>query len=191
MRFVVSLGALACLAASIGASAPDSPEPGAGPVLQSQTLSAWLTLKNRVGWSIKYPPSWVTWSCRNCPDPTAPGVYVGFGQASSHEGFVMVQPLADKPPRQSAGLWLAELKRTANLNPIESERNVTVNGLVGLRVRYRSVELDIDADVIYFIAGSKTYSISFDRENLAKRLEDLPNYAVYERMIQTFQVQRR
>ena len=163
----------------------------AEPTFQAETISSWRTLHSRTGWSIQYPSSWTTWSCHNCPDSTASGVYVTFGVLSTDDGTVMVYPLADKPEDQSVPHWLDEVKRSANLNPIFNEQPVSVNGLPGLRVRYKSTSPDIEMDVTYLVAGSKTYEISFDRGSQGKRLEDLPNYDVYRRMVETFRVVNR
>ncbi len=86
-----------------------------------QKQAAWKTLKNRGGWSIQYPSSWTPWSCKNCPDLTAPDVYVSFGQQSSKSGIVMVEPLAERPLGRSVAEWLDHTKRSANLNPIVGE----------------------------------------------------------------------
>jgi hypothetical protein len=126
----------------------------------------------------------------SCPDPTAPDVYVSFGQPSTKDGFVMVAPLADKPLGYSVKRWLDEVKRSVNLNPIISERPVSVNGLVGLRVRYKNEQMHIEMDETYFVVGSKTFKIGFGGEIPDKKVEDLPNYSLYERMVATFEVKK-
>jgi hypothetical protein len=41
-------------------------------------VANWKIFSNRAGWRIRYPAEWNTGSCRSCPDPRAPGVFVDF-----------------------------------------------------------------------------------------------------------------
>jgi hypothetical protein len=149
---------------------------------------AWRTLTNRGGWSIEYPPLWQVSSCTNCPDPTAPEVYVSFSLPSSPASSVMVEPLADRPAGQSVDAWLEEIKRSNNLNPIDTESSTTVNGLPGLRVRYRHSS-GCQIEETYLVAGSKTYAISLACQELAKKDEGIANYPLYQHMVETFKAQ--
>jgi hypothetical protein len=186
MRTLAFCVALGVAAASAGTFRESAVFRGTS-TLRNHPHAKWRTLKSRGGWRIKYPSSWVVWSCKSCPDPTAPGVYVSFGLPLARDGFVMVQPLAEKRLGQGTSEWLAQVKKTANLNPIESESALVVNGLEGLRVRYKNGSAGIEMEATYFVAGSKTYSISFAGEGQPKRLEDLPNYSLYLHMVETFE----
>src|SRR6266568_2948010 len=80
----------------------------------------WKTFSNRAGWSIDYPAEWNISSCHSCSDVTAPGVFVSFfppAVKDYDQGSLMIEHLTDKPADKSAGEWLADVKKTNNLNP--------------------------------------------------------------------------
>jgi len=149
---------------------------------QVQDTSGWKTLPNKAGWSIKYPPSWTVWSCHSCPDPTAPNVYANFGKPSPNGPHVMVEPLADKPPNEDVDKCLNLVKTTNNLNPIVSEDSISVNGLRGLRVKYRTAG-HTAVEETYIVSGSKTFAIS-------SALDNPRAYAIYQQMVNTFIAKR-
>ena len=99
----------------------------------------------------------------------------------------MVEPLAGKASDRNAETWLDDVKRSNNLNRIEMESRVTVNGVTGLRVRYKLSE-GSEMEETYLVVGAKTYAISFHHEEAGTRLDDLANYSVYLRMVATFTV---
>jgi hypothetical protein len=105
----------------------------------------------------------------------------------------MVQHLADRPTNKSTDDWFAELKRTANLNPVVREVRVSVDGLPALKVRYRNPSAG-EMEAVYVICGSRTFEISFGDSSGGDKpvavLEQLGNYETYARMVNTFRVTR-
>ncbi len=98
----------------------------------------WKTFSNRAGWSIAYPADWTIGSCRSCPDPSAPDVYVDFFPSNQKDGSVVVQHLANQPSNVNLDQWFTEIKTTANQNSQVSEEKVSLDGLAALKVRYRN-----------------------------------------------------
>ena len=100
----------------------------------------------------------------------------------------MVSPLQDKPNNIGLDAWFADIESTANLNPRISERRFTLNGLSALRVRYLNPGMGIEMEETYVLSGSHTFSISFSGDKPGEKLENLPNYPVYTKMVESFQV---
>lgn len=160
-------------------------------VSQSNDQIKWKTFSNRSGWSILYPATWKIDSCVNCPDPTAPKVFVDFFPPPDQDfGWVMVEHLADKPSGMTVDNWFAQVKQTADLNPIAKEDRFSLNGLPALRVRYQQ-EKGWQIDEVYVVSGSQTFEVSFsgDKESQAQ-VEKLQNYPVYLKMMERFKVKR-
>ena len=161
------------------------PSPGAA--------GGWKVFSSRAGWSLHYPPDWRIGSCHNCPDPTAPNVFVDFfppGETNS-DGWVMVDRLADRPSGMSVKGWFTRLKQTANLNPRLKEQRINLNGLPALKVRYRNPHAGgQETESVYVVAGSRTFQINFGGDLPGRPLEDLGNYRIYRRMLGTFTVKR-
>ncbi|MCL4523653.1 MAG: hypothetical protein M1453_08515 [Acidobacteria bacterium] len=152
----------------------------------------WKVFSNRAGWSIGYPADWKVASCKNCPDPTDPDVYVDFfppTDKQSDEGWVMVVHLVDKPPGMSADQWFADIKQTANLNPRINEQRLTLNDLPALKVRYRnSSGGGLEMEAVYVLSGSKTFAINFSGNKPGIALDSLRNYPIYVRMLSSFKI---
>jgi hypothetical protein len=157
---------------------------------QSQSFAKWKTFSNRAGWSVRYPASWKISSCMNCPDPTAPDVFVDFfsPKFGDHFGLVMIQHLASKPARMSVDAWFADVKQTADQNPIIEEHRFSLNHLPALKVRYRNPSYGgSEIDTVYVLAGSQTFEISFSGDKPDQRLvEKLKNYPTYLKMVESF-----
>jgi hypothetical protein len=157
-------------------------------------VANWKIFSNRAGWRIRYPAEWDTGSCRSCPDPRAPGVFVDFmpHEGADINGSVMVSPLRDKPRNMGLDAWFSEVERTANLNPRSSEHRFELNGKAALRVRYlNSAAGGTEMEAVYVVAGARTFSIEFSGNNRGTPLETLGNYLVFMRMVQSFEVQVR
>jgi len=148
----------------------------------------WKTFSNRAGWSIAYPADWTIGSCRSCPDPTAPDVYVDFFP-SNQAGPVMVQHLADQPSNLSLDQWFTEIKGTANRNPQVSEERVSLDGLAALKVRYRNPDNGgYWMEAVYVVGHRQTFSIDFSGEAGGPALEALENYEIYLNMVKSFKI---
>src|SRR5580700_3604767 len=85
------------------------------------------------GWSIKHPGNWQISSCRQCPDPTDPNVYVSFYNPATKE-LIMIESLRDKPADQTADQWLNDVSVATNLNPRVSEEWISLGGTRALKV---------------------------------------------------------
>jgi photosystem II reaction center protein PsbP len=153
---------------------------------QAEQARNWKTFSNRAGWSIRYPPDWTISSCRNCSDPTAPDVFVSFFPAQQADGTVMIEHLASKPKTADTDSWVADVKRTANLNPIVNEEKLSLNGLPALKVRYRTAS-GTEMQEVYVVSGTSTFSIAFSGDKPGTNvLENFKNYPIYLRMVATF-----
>jgi hypothetical protein len=154
--------------------------------------SQWRTFTSRTGWSIEFSANWSTASCRSCPDPHAPGMYVDFFPPANQdvEGWVMVSPLTSKPKSETEDEWLKEIAAGANLNPQLNSQKTTVAGLPALRVRYRTSDGSL-MEAVYVVAERQTFSIDFNGDGLRGSLDLLPRYAIYNKMIESFSVNLR
>jgi len=150
----------------------------------------WKPFSNRAGWRINYPADWKIGSCRSCPDPTAPDVFVDFiPPTESDSGWVMVEVLEDKPSNTSDDTWFTEIKRTVNQNPEVSEKRFTLNSLPALRVRYRNpTDGGHEMEEVYVISGSRTFQISFDGNQPGLSIDKFRNYHTFLQMVETFRV---
>ncbi len=137
----------------------------------------WKTFTNRAGWSIKHPSNWKVGSCRSCPDPADPDVFVSIYSPSDDE-LLMVEHLIDKPRSQSVRDWLDDTKTKANLNPRISEEWITLAGEPALRVVTRNAD-STQSEVVYLVHGVSTFQISFDRNSSSAN--------VCRKMLSTFQ----
>ncbi len=148
----------------------------------------WKRFSNRAGWSIAYPADWKVASCKSCPDPRAPNVFVDFFPPLDRDsGWVMVEHLADKPASTSVDAWFTDLKQTANLNAPVQEQRFTLQGLPALKVRYRNPSgAGIEMEEVYIVAGSKTFAVLFSGSKSGVPLEEEGNYRIYLRMLDTF-----
>jgi hypothetical protein len=126
---------------------------------EANDTAKWRTFTNRAGWSIKHPSNWKVGSCRSCPDPTDPGVFVSIYSPSDDE-LLMVEHLIDKPKAQSVRDWLDDTKTKANLNPRIREEWITVAGEPALRVITRNAD-STQSEVVYVVHGVSTFQISF------------------------------
>jgi hypothetical protein len=157
----------------------------------AQVAQPWKTFANRGGWSVSYPAGWRIASCKSCKDPTAPGVFVDFfpPHMKTAEGWVMAEPLADRPSSESVDAWLTEVSRTNNANLQINEGTLTLNGLPALKVRYR-VGTGVEMETVYIVSGSQTFAVEFSGDLTGKRLgiplDKLGNYAIYLKIVDTF-----
>jgi hypothetical protein len=104
----------------------------------------------------------------------------------------MVSTLRDKPSNISLDAWFSEVQATANLNPRSSEHRFDLNGKPALRVRYlNNVAGGIEMEEVYVVAGGRTFSIELSGDKPGIQLEKLGNYALFMRMVESFQVQDR
>lgn len=152
----------------------------------------WKVFSNRAGWSIKYPGDWRIASCRFCEDPTAPHVFVDFfPPVNTDSGWVMVEPLQDKPSGMALDGWFIEIKKTANLNPRLTEQRFILNDLPALKVRYRNLhEGGDEMEAVYVVSGSRTFAIKFAGDKPGLSLEKFGNYHTFLQMVGTFKVKR-
>lgn len=157
------------------------------PIPAQNTPIKWMQFVSRGGWKIKYPAGWRLGSCASCKDVRASGVYVDFVPPQDLVGMVMVSPLADRPANTSVDAWFSQVASSANQNPIASQERFVFNGLPAVKVRYDHREDGTlkQMEDIYVVSGAHTFSISFGGE-APGRVEQQPNYAVYERMVETF-----
>jgi hypothetical protein len=165
-------------------------------LLISSALAAqpgWKTFVNRAGWSMNYPADWTIASCHSCSDPTAPEVYVDFFPPKNKRasGFVIVEPLAEQPPRTTIDEWFADVKSTANQNPRVAEKRFTLNALPALRVRYRNAgDGGYEMETVYVVSRGRTFAIAFSTERRGVSLEATENYSTYVQMVKTFKIKR-
>jgi hypothetical protein len=117
------------------------------------------------------------------------GVFVDFFPPKNEtvEGWVMVEPLADKPSNTSVDAWLAYISGRANLNPHIREKKLTLNGQPALKVRYHTADGE-EVAAVYVVAGSDTFSVTFSGEKPGAPLEEFGNFVTYLRMPETFRV---
>jgi hypothetical protein len=158
-----------------------------------QEIPTWKVFVSRTGWSISYPSDWHIGSCKSCKEPKAPGVYVDFFPPDMRTvgGWVMVQPLADKPSDTSTDAWLSNISKTTNLNPHVKEEKLILHGQPALKVRYRTSE-EKEVEEVYLVSGSNTFSVLFtDGETAGAPLEKMGNYPTYLKMLDSFRVKRR
>lgn len=151
----------------------------------------WKLFSNRSGWSINYPSNWTIASCKSCKDPTAPEVFVDFFPPKDRDsGWVMIEPLADKPSGMSADKWLAQLKQTANLNTQLGEQRITLHGLPALCVRYRNPQNNggEETETVYVVSGSQSFAIEFSGKKPGFPLGSFRNYDIFLKMVQSFTV---
>jgi hypothetical protein len=155
-------------------------------------LIVWTHFVSRAGWQIQYPSNWTTGSCNSCADTRAPRVYVDFfpPRALANDGFVMVSPLANRPSGISLDAWLSRIESSANLNPEKSRLRLTLNGMPALKVRYLLAASGYEMEEVYIVSGSQTFSISFSGGRPGQ-LENLSNFGVYKRMVESFELKGR
>ena len=135
------------------------------PLCAQETISSredvdtahWKKFTNKAGWELKYPPTWSVSSCVQCPDPTAPDVFVFFSDDKSHEA-VMIDHLIDKPPNKTLEQWLQETSITTVLTPRMSEEWFFLDGVPVLKVRNRNPDFG-RSENIYLVNGSNTIAI--------------------------------
>jgi hypothetical protein len=101
---------------------------------------------------MKRPANWQVSSCRSCPDPTDPNVFVSFYSPSSDE-LLMVEHLVDKPRGQPVRQWLDDVKAKAKLNPRISEEWITFAGEPALKVFTRNAD-STQSEVVYVVGSS-------------------------------------
>ena len=103
----------------------------------------------------------------------------------------MIEHLTDKPADKSAGEWLADVKKTNNLNPqIIKEEKFKLNSLPALRVRYRNpAGSGYETETVYVVSSSKTFAITFEGK-AGTSMETLGHYTIYLRMLSSFTTNR-
>jgi hypothetical protein len=103
----------------------------------------------------------------------------------------MVEPLAEKPSNVSSASWLAEVAKTANVNPHIHDQELKVNERPALKVRYRASGGQ-QMESVYVVSGTKTFEIEFSGslsgQGSAEPIETLGNYQTYQKMLHTFRV---
>ena len=164
------------------------------PALSLGQYQSWRLFSNRAGWSIRYPADWTIASCRSCPDPKAPEVFVNFFPPSkSASGSVMVEHLADKPSGMRLDDWFGDLQQKSNLNPRLSEERFTLNDLPALKVRYRnSSGGGFETESVYVVSEAQTFVIEYGGERPGVSLAESPgNYLTYQQMVKSFRIRRR
>jgi len=106
----------------------------------------------------------------------------------------MVEPLADRPSDASADPWLAQVAKTANVNPHLQEQRLLLDDQPALRVRYRTSSGQ-QMEAVYVVSGSKTFEIGYSGDlsehGTVDPLETLGNYQIYLKMLATFRVRDR
>jgi hypothetical protein len=127
-------------------------------------------------------------------DFTDPKVYIDFfphHEKDVNEGWVLIEHLADKPAGVNTDDWLSRIKRTADLNPRIAEDTIVLDGLPGLRVRYRNPHNGgYEIESVYIVSGTQTFAVSFSAERAGITLVTLKNYPVYVHMLSTFKIAR-
>ncbi len=149
------------------------------PGAQTVDVSRWRTFANKSGWAIKYPLDWQVGSCRQCPDPTEPNVFVTFYKPATKELLIMIEHLADKPPIQTVEQWLNDVKAATVLDPIVREEWISLSGMRALKVINRPPE-STKSENIYLVHGSKTFAI--------RAYPHPSSYPVYQGMLATFRL---
>ncbi len=146
--------------------------------VQPQDTATWKDFSSQAGWSIRYPPTWVVWSCANASDPRAANITcVVFGHPSG-EGVVRVHQLADRPTYVNPARWMDHIKRTTNGDPIVAEDTIFVGGGRGLQVQYSNPSGGPDVMTTYVIIGARTFAL----------VADPADDSIYARMVRTFRV---
>jgi hypothetical protein len=105
----VPLSLIACTLFSVAAIAQAATRAD-----QADDVSRWKTFANRAGWIIKHPRNWQVGSCRSCPDPTDPNVFVTLYNPSTKE-LIMIEHLIDKPPDQTVEQWLNDILESTEI----------------------------------------------------------------------------
>jgi len=147
---------------------------GAGPLDASADIVNWKVFTNRSGWSVKYPRRVKIISCRQCEDPTAPGILVMF-RDSLTSASMMIEPLAQKPSDRTVRQWLQETSRSTVANPRLTEEWIYIDGRSALNVKNKGADSSWTSN-IYVIAGSKTFAIRISNAGSA----------LFRRMLSTF-----
>ena len=143
---------------------------------------------------MRHPADWKIGSCNSCKDPRESGIYVDFLSPETQQGWVMVEPLAEKPSNANANAWLAQVATTANVNPHLDEQRLKLDNQPALRVRYRTSSGQ-QMEAVYVVSGSKTFKIEFSgdlsEQGTVAPLETLGNYQTYLKMLGTFEARDR
>jgi hypothetical protein len=161
----------------------------------AQSHPDWKRFTNRSGWSINYPYSWQTASCKSCKDLHAPDAFVNFfppRMRNPTEGWVMVEFLSDKPVGTSVGAWLMDISKHTNVDAQLYKQQFTLNGLPALRVRYRAANGD-QMESVYIASGLKTFIVHFSGDLDGGNSQRVPvdkmgNYPTYLKMLNSFSV---
>ena len=149
---------------------------------EAKSEKAWRTFTSRSGWSVSYPTEWTDGSCNSCSDPGAPGMFVGFyppENKSSNDDMVMIEPLAGRRANETVDQWLADIKTSANQNPIIGQGWISVNGVRALSVRYRYADSHL-YDTVYIMNGSEMFEIEGPAISHAAMTE------IYKTMVASF-----
>lgn len=141
--------------------------------------SRWRTFSSHSGWTINYPKSWVIGSCRACPDPTIPGVFVALSDPQERNSVVLIEQLAEKPPAISVEQWLRHVEGTANLSQRIEDQWTLLGGQRALRVTTRSLN-GTTSETVYVVRGSQTFSV------LASDIDNAVFDVTYRKMRSTF-----
>lgn len=173
---VVTLGLLTLVRSSAG---------------QLPSADHWKAFSNRAGWSMSFPSGWSLASCHNCSDVKAADVFVDFfpPRHKTNEGWVMVRPLLDMPKNSTLNAFFADVSSSANQCRHLREEALELNGLPAFKVRYQTADGG-EMEEVYVVAGSKTYSITFSDDSSHRPVEQLANYAIYLRMLNSFSAER-
>jgi hypothetical protein len=143
-------------------------KPSAAPPGHEDATSSWQTFANRAGWSIKYPRTWKTGSCRQCEDPADPDVFVTISDPLANE-MVMIEHLVDQPANQTVDAWLHDVARTTVANPQVSEEWTSVGGTKALKVVNRNPD-STESENIYVVRGSRTFAIRMPSNALCQQI---------------------
>jgi hypothetical protein len=150
----------------------------ASPPDQPGDVSKWASFVNRAGWSIKYPSNFRVGSCRQCPDPASPNVFVTFSDPSTAES-IMIERLADKPADQTVDKWLQESSHDTVANLRVNDEWIYLDGMPALKVKNRKPDSG-ESESVYIVNGSKTFAIR------ASSTQTRSFYLLYRQMLSTF-----
>ncbi len=141
-----------------------------------RSAKGWRIFVNRAGWSIRVPENWQIESCNQCPDPTDPGVFVFFYDPPTKTGM-MIEPLADKPRRDTAESWLLEVSQDTVLAPRVRTDWVSLDHRRALKVLNGDTDSNASEN-IYVLFGQKTFAI--------RTAPNDAGYSTIKQMLSTF-----
>ncbi len=160
----------------------------AKPVVGSETEK----FESRGGWSIEYPKNWTFSSCKNCPDPTNPNVYVTFTppiEIDPRDGQVQIIPLAGKSSDKTKDEWYALMKASIAPSTVTFENKITIDGIEAYLVRFKDEGGTIEGQSVFMLTNdNRAFVISIGSRKPNVTVLNLGNYPVYEKMLNSFKI---